>query len=120
MKGPAYGLDGRYIATWESKFVSISVDKDKVYYIWSGYHRDTPSDTFEGIGEVDISFAGEHRIDKGRGFFSDVNFAEPGTARKKVFVLRRSTPEEDAVMAGSDEVAIEALIAQKLADPKPA
>ncbi len=119
MKGLAYGLDGKYTATWETNFVCIRIDERKVYYFWKGYHRDTPARIFEGIGEIDFDFTGDDRLSKGRGFFSDVYFAKPETARKKQIVLRRSTPNEDRIMAGSNEQAIADLLSEKLGPTKP-
>lgn len=113
LKAQSFDTTGNYTAFWASDAVSINYKERKILYYWTGRIRASPSEPFEGFGEISL-FEKEGAFKEGVGVFTNINVTDIRSISKKSFELRRSTREEVAVMDANNKKKIASLVAAKI------
>ncbi len=113
LKGRSFDTEGNYIAFWESNAASINLKERKVLYYWTGSFPSSPSEPFEGFGEISL-FESVTEFKEGVGVFTNINVTDIKSISKKSFEMRRSTREEISIMESNDKKKICTLILDKI------
>ncbi len=114
MKGRTFDSQGNYTAFWESKSTGIHFNEQKILYHWEGWFPSTPSEPFEGIG--DIFFFGEEGVfTEGNGIFSNINMLDK-SIHKSSFELSRTNEADVDIMYSKDKGKIANLITNRISE----
>jgi len=113
LQGRSFDTTGSYTAFWESEAASINVKERKLLYYWTGSFLTSPSEPFEGFGEISL-LESEAEFREGVGVFTNINVTDIKSISKKSFELRRCTREEISAMDSNDKKKIGSLITTKI------
>ncbi|HET7526764.1 MAG TPA: hypothetical protein VFK10_12540 [Burkholderiaceae bacterium] len=116
--GHGYDDEGQFASDWHTEFVAIDEITEtnaRVRYYWEGRHRRGSSALFGGVARLTFIIDDDDRVRRGSGEFTDVCLSAPGAPTTKLVDLRRASPEEAALMNGTDPTARRDLLRKTVA-----
>lgn len=113
LKGRSYDRKANNSANWESRSAGIHFDEQRLIYFWEGWLPSTPTDRFEGVGEITFNRS-EDEIKDGYGIFSNSNIANIKEAEKRSFEFTRCEEVELDIMSSKDKENMTSLIIKKI------
>lgn len=117
LRGTAWSADGASLARYRSQSARYEAESRTLYYSWEGEHpREEAIPQYFGVGEIAFRSEAGSTWFRGEGWFSSSKAADVRDALTKSTVYVRATPEEIAILQGTDRDNRSALIHAKLAD----
>jgi hypothetical protein len=114
ISGRGYDPNGRVVYVWESMASCINLKEKKLYYHWKGWHPASPTEPYEGFGELAFNDSPDG-WQSAVCMFSDTNLTEVrNTTKKHSDYLRCTEQKEIDIMQGGARERIGALVRERL------